>query len=124
MFADCSLLNINTTLQKVKECKTELERNMDPQQQRTLLIFSAICLLMGETITMCAILMQLLVLKQHHHSQMVQNILELDLKVVKLRLLERQRKILKKKIKRKMRKKIRKRVRKMWGKYMDKLDSL
>ena len=36
---------------------------MDREQHRTLLICSAVCLLMGETITMCAMLMQLLVLR-------------------------------------------------------------
>ena len=97
---------------------------MDPEQHRTLLICSAICLLMGETITMCAMLMQLLVLSQHHHSEMIQKILELDSKIAEFQLLERQQKILKKKIRRKMRKKMGKRVRKMWGKYMNKLDRM
>jgi hypothetical protein len=97
---------------------------MEPQRLRTLLICSAICLLMGETMTMCAMLMQLLVLKRHHHSQMIENMLQLDLKIAEIRLLQRQQKILKKKIQRKMRKKVQKKVRKLWGKYMNKLDSL
>ena len=73
--------------------------------------------------SLCAILMQLIVLKQQHHSQLIQNVLELDLKIAEVRLLQRQRKILKKKIRRKMRKKIQKKGKKMWRKYTDKLDS-
>ena len=97
---------------------------MDPEQHRTLLICSAICLLMGETITMCAMLMQLLVLSQQHQSKMIQKILENKTKIAEFQILERQQKILKKKIRRKMRKKMGKRVRKMWGKYMNKLDRM
>lgn len=97
---------------------------MDPQQRRSLLICSAICLLMGGTITMYAMMAQLLILKEQHNSKVIQSILELDLKIAERRLQDRQRKILKKKIRRKMRKKIQKKGKKMWDKYMDKWDSL
>jgi hypothetical protein len=97
---------------------------MDPQDHRTLLVCSAVCLLMGETLSLCGMLMQLIVLSQYHHSEMIQKVLELDLKIAECQLLERQEKKLKKKIQRRMRKRIRKKGKKMWGKYVNKLDRI
>lgn len=97
---------------------------MDPQQQKTLLICSTICLLMGEAVTLCAMMLQLLVLKQHHHSQVIEAIFTLDLEIAKQRLQQQERKILRKKIQRKMRKRLKKKARKMWIKYTEKLDNM